>query len=373
MKRLLMNVTMGANLVAAFLFIQGCTTTGGTDGSATPAIEEQPPIEVQDISDPQPKAAPAAKQSARPAAPAKVDVQSIDIQSLTGTTPYTVKSGDTISAIAYRHGLRWQDVLAVNPGLQPNKLRVGQTIQLPGVVDVSSAKSVPSTVKSAPAQPKANATAAKTTAPKTTATKTAAVAYTGTTTTYVVKKGDALSTIAQKHGVKLAALRAANPKLKGDKIVVGQKLQIPTAAGKSAPAANAQGAKKDVKQVAITKSANTTPPATKKAEAKKTATANTPAAPASNDTVTTQSVQPAPEQPKEPAQVVTPPVPQPTQPPKETVPTPSNVQTYKVKEGEDVYAVAIRWGVSPSDLKALNGLTGNELTPGMELKLPAPQ
>ncbi len=44
-----------------------------------------------------------------------------------------------------------------------------------------------------------------------------------------------------------------------------------------------------------------------------------------------------------------------------------------MKEGEDVYAVAIRWGVSPSDLKALNGLTGNELTPGMELKLPAPQ
>lgn len=372
MKRLLINATMGASLVAAFLFIQGCTTTSGTDGSTQPAIEEQPPVEVQDISDVQPpKPAVTAKQGTRPAAPAKVDVQSIDIQSLTGTTAYTVKSGDTISAIAYRHGLRWQDVLAVNPGLQPNKLRVGQTIQLPGVVDVSSAKSVPSTVKSAPAQPKANATSAKTTAPKTTAAKTAAVAYTGATTTYVVKKGDVLSTIAQKHGVKLAALRAANPKLKGDKIMVGQKIQIPAAAGKAAPAATTQGAKKEVKQVAITKSANTTPPATKKAEAKKAATTTA--------TNAAETVTPAPT-PAPQADVnkdpVTPPAPQPapqTEVKKETVPTPANVQTYKVKEGEDVYAVAIRWGVSPSDLKALNGLTGNELTPGMELKLPAPQ
>ena len=44
MKRLLMNATMGASLVAAFLFIQGCTTTSGTDGSTPPAIEEQPPV-----------------------------------------------------------------------------------------------------------------------------------------------------------------------------------------------------------------------------------------------------------------------------------------------------------------------------------------
>jgi LysM repeat protein len=42
-----------------------------------------------------------------------------------------------------------------------------------------------------------------------------------------------------------------------------------------------------------------------------------------------------------------------------------------VKEGEDVYAVAIRWGVSPAELKALNNLTSSDLQPGQVLKIPA--
>jgi LysM repeat protein len=48
----------------------------------------------------------------------------------------------------------------------------------------------------------------------------------------------------------------------------------------------------------------------------------------------------------------------------------SSTQTYTVKEGEDLYAVAIRWGVSPSDLKALNNLTSTELKAGTVLKIP---
>ena len=55
-------------------------------------------------------------------------------------------------------------------------------------------------------------------------------------------------------------------------------------------------------------------------------------------------------------------------------PTPApagNTQTYTVKEGEDLYAVAIRWGVSPSDLKALNNLTSTDLKAGMVLRIPA--
>ena len=50
-----------------------------------------------------------------------------------------------------------------------------------------------------------------------------------------------------------------------------------------------------------------------------------------------------------------------------------NTQTYTVKEGEDLYAVAIRWGVSPSDLKSLNNLTSTELKAGTVLKIPGAQ
>jgi LysM repeat protein len=41
-----------------------------------------------------------------------------------------------------------------------------------------------------------------------------------------------------------------------------------------------------------------------------------------------------------------------------------------VKDGEDLYQVAIRWGVSPTDLKVLNNLTGTDLRPGTVLKIP---
>ena len=45
-------------------------------------------------------------------------------------------------------------------------------------------------------------------------------------------------------------------------------------------------------------------------------------------------------------------------------------KTYTVKEGEDVYAVAIRWGVSPAELKTLNNLTSSDLQTGQVLKIP---
>ena len=44
--------------------------------------------------------------------------------------------------------------------------------------------------------------------------------------TYTVVKGDTLSTIAQKQGVALSALRAANPQINGDRLSIGQQLQL---------------------------------------------------------------------------------------------------------------------------------------------------
>jgi LysM repeat protein len=47
-------------------------------------------------------------------------------------------------------------------------------------------------------------------------------------TSYVVRNGDALIRIARRHGTTVKALRAVND-LKGDRIVIGQKLWIPPA------------------------------------------------------------------------------------------------------------------------------------------------
>jgi LysM repeat protein len=56
--------------------------------------------------------------------------------STTASTPnqtkifYTIRSGDTLEAVAVRYGTTVQKLLALNPGVNPNTLRIGQRIQL---------------------------------------------------------------------------------------------------------------------------------------------------------------------------------------------------------------------------------------------------
>ncbi|HEX3358110.1 MAG TPA: LysM peptidoglycan-binding domain-containing protein [Tepidisphaeraceae bacterium] len=51
-----------------------------------------------------------------------------------GSGSYTVKHGDTLYSIAksrYGSGKEYTKIVAANPGLEPSKLRVGQTITIP--------------------------------------------------------------------------------------------------------------------------------------------------------------------------------------------------------------------------------------------------
>lgn len=56
-----------------------------------------------------------------------------------GFLDYTIQPGDTLFKIAMRFqdtvpGLTWQQILAANPGINPNNLRIGQVIRIPCVV-----------------------------------------------------------------------------------------------------------------------------------------------------------------------------------------------------------------------------------------------
>jgi len=62
--------------------------------------------------------------AAKGGAPAATGVRNAD-----GT--YTVAAGDTPSKIARKFGTSVDAILAENPGLEPNRLRVGQKIRLP--------------------------------------------------------------------------------------------------------------------------------------------------------------------------------------------------------------------------------------------------
>jgi LysM repeat protein len=135
-----------------------------------------------------------------------------------GWTSYTVRSGDTLAAIATRTGTT-TGVLASHNHLRGggNHLSIGQRL------------SVPKTA----AQARAEAARARAAA----AARAAAIKR----ATYVVRSGDTLSHIAARKGVSLAALLKANRLSTRSVLQVGQKVRIPGAGAASAsrPAARA--------------------------------------------------------------------------------------------------------------------------------------
>ena len=135
----------------------------------------------------------AASTSTKPAAPAKQQ----------SSPTYTVKSGDTLGAIAARHGVSLSSVLKANGLSRTSIIHPGQKIKLTG-----------SSTASAPA-PKA---APKPAAPRPTTSSSGA--------TYVVKAGDTLGAIAARHNVSLGSVLSANGLSMNSIIHPGQKIKL---------------------------------------------------------------------------------------------------------------------------------------------------
>jgi len=221
---------------------------------------------------------------------------------------YTVVKGDTLSEIALRHGVTVRDLANHNGIADPNRIRVGQVLEIPAATRTprggssSSGGSTSVDRQSIPSDGK-----------------------------YTVQEGDFPGKIAQKFGIKTADLMAANPQITDPtRLRVGQVLTIPggtTSTAATRPTNN---------NTRTTTSASTLPPSLDQA-----------------DTVGIIVIE----------EEVTP----------KTQPTNTNggVRTYTVRDGDDVYSVAVRLGVSPTELRQLNGLTTSELTPGTVIKVPA--
>jgi LysM repeat protein len=123
---------------------------------------------------------------------------------------YAVVAGDTLGKIAKAHGVTLKALETANPGVDPKKLKVKQSLN------------IPAPTVSAPATDVNSATAPS--------------LGTSGGESYVVKSGDTLSKIAKRHGVTLKALRAANASIAStDHIKVGDKLTIPAKAETAAP------------------------------------------------------------------------------------------------------------------------------------------
>ncbi len=116
-----------------------------------------------------------------------------------GGDVYVVQTGDTLSSIAARFGLKLSDIAAANNLSNTNLIVVGQRLVLPT------------------GQPAASPTAGP-----------------SASQVYVVQSGDTLFSIATRFGVKLADVALANNIQNANYIYVGQRLHIPTAAPSTA-------------------------------------------------------------------------------------------------------------------------------------------
>ncbi len=113
---------------------------------------------------------------------------------------YTVRSGDTLSAIAGRCGVTLSSLLSANGLRATSIIYPGQRLAIPG----GAASGVTSGVSS-----------------------NAAPTYVSCTSPYTVRAGDTLSLIAARCGVSIANLKSWNG-LTNNWIRVGQKLYLPS-------------------------------------------------------------------------------------------------------------------------------------------------
>ncbi|HEX8274394.1 MAG TPA: LysM peptidoglycan-binding domain-containing protein [Longimicrobiaceae bacterium] len=178
--------------------------------------------------------------SARPAAPARPRADSARTAarpprpapggSAAGTSTrsgarrsHEVKPGETFYGVARRYEVTPAALRAANPGVDPETLRSGTTLWIPGAAAASSS----SAPKSGESRTSGGGTSRTAGAGSrgTSGSGSSSTARAGRRTHKVVS-GDTLFGIARKYGVSAAAIRSAN-KLEDDTVELGATLVIP--------------------------------------------------------------------------------------------------------------------------------------------------
>lgn len=125
-----------------------------------------------------------------------------------GGTSYVIQPGDTLGAIARRHGTTVAALRAMN-NLRGDLVRVGDTLLIP---EAGGPSSTPPATTSTPAAPASAPNVAR---------------GGGGTMKHVVAPGETLGAIARRYGVKLGDLALANNIADPARIRPGQELMIP--------------------------------------------------------------------------------------------------------------------------------------------------
>jgi len=187
-------------VVSGLILSAGCGTTRVKEEPVTPVVMP-PTTEV--------------------VAPVEVKTNEVKPEVVVELKTYVVKPGDSLGSIAKKTKTSTKDIIKLNNITNPNKIRVGQKLKLPGSAEVSAADATP--VHGAKAVHKKSAKAGG---------KSAPVVASGDV--YVVKAGDTIGSIAVAHKTTSKAIKQLNG-LSTDKLHVGQKVKLPK--GAAAPAA----------------------------------------------------------------------------------------------------------------------------------------
>lgn len=159
-------------------------------------------------------------------APVEANTNEVKGEAVVESKDYYVKAGDSLGSIAKRTKVSSKDIIKLNGITNPNKIRVGQKLKLPGSAEVKASDAAPATGAKA---------AHKKTAKS--AVKSAPVVASGDV--YTVKAGDSIGSIAVAHKTTSKAIKQLNG-LTSDKIHVAQKLKLPK--GAAAPAVKEKAA-----------------------------------------------------------------------------------------------------------------------------------
>lgn len=187
-KSFVVGTVLVVHAVAGLCFLQGCGTTRAP--VTMPTEVEMPPTVIGEPVEPVVVQEPVY-------VPAQVQ------EPVVKTSVYVIRKGDCLSKIASRYSLSVAEVMTLNNISDPDKIRIGQKLILPGDLDTGASSA---------------------TTRSTSSSRSIKIPAGGSK--YVVKPGDCLSVIAARSGCKTSALRAANG-ISGDRIIVGQELIIP--------------------------------------------------------------------------------------------------------------------------------------------------
>ncbi len=213
---------------------------------------------------------------------------------------YTVRSGDTVSGISSKYGTSWSALRKANK-LSSDNIKVGQKLIIPG----------------------------------STARATAASKPTRSTTSYTVRSGDVLGTIASRHEMSVRDLQSLNG-ISGTTIKAGQKLKV--YGGSSKPT-------KTKKTTHVVASGEVLGTIASKYGVRVSDLQNWNSLKGTTIRVGQKlSVRAA-------------------------ITTASTPKTHKVASGESLWSIAQKHNVSVADLRSWNGLKNNTLRPGQKLNI----